>query len=66
MLWVGRQGCIKRIIIDSNDGSVLRVSRSVLVVVVVLIIDLFARVFDYEDDDGRVLVKAARDLGGIC
>ena len=44
-------GCIKRIHLRSNDGSILCFSRIVLVVVLVLVIGLLARVFDYEDDD---------------
>ena len=65
------RGCIRHVLLRSNAGSVVRISRSVLglVLVVVLLIDLSARVFDYDygDDDqgGRILVNAARDLGGI-
>ena len=35
----------------SNDGSILCFSRIVLLVVLVLVIGLFARVFDYDYDD---------------
>jgi hypothetical protein len=45
------QGCIKRIQLPSNDGSIHCFSRIVLVVVLVLAIGLFARVFDYDYDD---------------
>ena len=37
--------------LGSDDGSLRCAARLVLVVVLVIVIDLYARVFDYEGDD---------------